>query len=304
MQAQNFSATFTVRKSPEEVFAAINAPRAWWSQAIEGETDRVGAQWQYRYKNVHRASMRVTELVPGKKVVWHVDDNYFNFVKDEKEWTGNDLVFEIERNGDLTHVRFTQVGLVPDYECYDVCASAWSSYVTGSLKDFIATGEGKPNPIEEIVAEARSRAEKHGVAFSTSFTVEQTPEEVFAAINDVRAWWSGEIEGRTDALGAEFTYRYQNLHRSTQKITELSPGKKLVWHVVDSHLSFVDDEQEWRGTDIVFELEKKGKRTEVRFTHVGLVPKLACYRDCEGAWGHYINDSLFRWIAKGERTKN
>src|SRR3954465_1970494 len=159
MQAQNFTATFAVPQSPEEVFAAINAPRAWWSEAIEGETNRVGAKWQYHYQNVHRAALRVTELVPGKRVVWHVDDNYFNFVKDEKEWTGNDLVFEIERKGDLTHVRFTQVGLVPAYEGYGVWPSAWGSYIAGSLKDFIATGEGKPNPIEAIVAEARTRAE-------------------------------------------------------------------------------------------------------------------------------------------------
>lgn len=43
--------------------------------------------------------------------------------------------------------------------------------------------------------------------FAATFTVDRTPEEVFAAIDDVRGWWSGNIEADTDALGAEFTYR-------------------------------------------------------------------------------------------------
>src|SRR5262245_30120406 len=86
-----------------------------------------------------------------------------------------------------------------------------------------------------------------------TFTVDQTPEEIFDAINNVRGWWSGDIDGRTDKLGAVFSYRYGNVHSSTQKITEFVPGKKVVWHVVDGYLNFVKDKAEWVGTDIVFE---------------------------------------------------
>jgi hypothetical protein len=136
--------------------------------------------------------------------------------------------------------------------------------------------------------------------FTTSFTVDQSPEEVFDAINDVRGWWSGQIDGRTDELGAEFAYRYENLHRSTQKVTEWVPGKRVVWHVVDSHIGFVDDKTEWKGTDIVFEIGRKDGKTELRFTHVGLVPAIACYGDCSGAWGYYVNDRLRSRITTGK----
>ena len=140
--------------------------------------------------------------------------------------------------------------------------------------------------------------------YTTSFTVGQSPEEVFAAINNVRGWWSGEIDGHTDKLGAEFKYRYKDLHKTTQKITELIPGKKVVWHVVESNINFVNDKTEWNGTDIVFEITKKGGKTELRFTHVGLVPAFECYGDCSGAWGFYINDSLRSLITTGKGQPN
>jgi len=135
-------------------------------------------------------------------------------------------------------------------------------------------------------------------SFTTTITVDRSPREVFEAINDVRAWWSGQIEGRTDALGAEFTYRYKKLHRTTQKITELVPNKRVVWHVTDSHIHFVKDKSEWDGTDIVFDIRKQGDKTEVRFTHVGLVPDVECYDACRDGWTFYINGSLRKLIEK------
>jgi hypothetical protein len=140
--------------------------------------------------------------------------------------------------------------------------------------------------------------------FTTSFTVQQSPEEAFAAINNVRGWWSGEIEGSTDELGAEFTYRYQDLHRSKQQITELVPGSRVAWHVLDGYLGFVNDRTEWTGTDITFDISRNGDQTEVRFTHVGLVPDYECFENCSSAWGFYINSSLRNLIAAGKGDPN
>jgi uncharacterized protein YndB with AHSA1/START domain len=136
--------------------------------------------------------------------------------------------------------------------------------------------------------------------YTTSFTIDQSPEEVFDAVNNVRGWWSEEIDGSTDKLGSEFKFHYKDLHRSTQQITEFVPGKKVAWRVLDSQLNFVKDKTEWTGTDIVFEIIKKGNKTELRFTHVGLVPAFECYGDCSGAWGFYINDSLRSLITTGK----
>jgi uncharacterized protein YndB with AHSA1/START domain len=140
--------------------------------------------------------------------------------------------------------------------------------------------------------------------FTTSFTVDKSPAEVFRAINNVRSWWSEELDGSTDKLGAEFEFHYKDLHRSTQKITEFVPGKKVVWHITDSHINFVKNTSEWQGTDVVFEIAKKNGQTQLRFTHIGLVPTIECYGGCSGAWGFYINDSLRSLITTGKGQPN
>jgi hypothetical protein len=144
----------------------------------------------------------------------------------------------------------------------------------------------------------------NGQDYTVAITVDQTPEEAFAAINNVRGWWSGDIEGITDQLGEEFTYRYEGVHRSRQKITELDPGKRVVWHVLDAYLSFTQDKTEWNGTDITFDISKDGDQTEVRFTHVGLVPQFECFHDCSDAWGSYIKGSLRNLITTGKGEPN
>ncbi len=136
--------------------------------------------------------------------------------------------------------------------------------------------------------------------FTSTFTVEQTPAEVFDAINDVRGWWTGEIEGGTDKVGDVFTYRYPKAHYSKQEITELVPGQMVVWHVTDSHLEGTQDPSEWTGTDITFEIASKQDGTEVRFSHLGLVPEFECFNSCSNAWGFFVNGSLQRLITTGE----
>src|SRR5260370_7431406 len=99
--------------------------------------------------------------------------------------------------------------------------------------------------------------------YSISLAVDQSPEQVFNAINNVRGWWSGEIEGETDKLGAEFTYRYKDMHRSKQKITELVPGKQIVRRVLATDLSFLKDKSQWTTTNLFFDLSSHTAHTQL-----------------------------------------
>ena len=147
-EKKDFTITLLVDNTPKEAFDAINNVRGWWSEEIEGKTDELG-EIKHHYRDIHRCTIKIIELVPGKKVRWHVVDNYFNFVKDKSEWKDTDIVFEIAQKGDKTEVRFTHVGLVPVYECYGVCSGAWGTYINGSLRDLITKGKGHPNQRED-----------------------------------------------------------------------------------------------------------------------------------------------------------
>lgn len=136
--------------------------------------------------------------------------------------------------------------------------------------------------------------------FSISFTVPNSAQEVFDAATNVRGWWSGTIEGESGKKGDEFTYRYGDMHFSRHRLTEVIPRKKITWLTVDSSLHFVENTQEWANTSIDFEIEESEGKTTLRFTHRGLTPQLACYKDCSNAWTHYIKDSLRELIVKCE----
>ena len=136
--------------------------------------------------------------------------------------------------------------------------------------------------------------------FTLSFTVEQTPDAVFQAINQVPSWWSGEVRGESGKLGDEFSYEVPGVHYSKQKIAEFAPGRKLVWHVTDAQLDRARRKDEWKGTDIVFEIEEQGAKTELRFTHRGLSSAFECYQDCSNAWGMLVNGNLKRFITSGQ----
>jgi hypothetical protein len=148
MESKDFKTSILVDKSPADIIDAIVNFRAWWSEEIEGITDQLNETFFYHYKDVHLCKIKLVEIIPDKKLVYKVLDNEFNFTKDKTEWINTKLIFDILPENGKTKLVFTHEGLVPTYECYDVCEDAWTSYIQGSLYSLITTGKGKPNPKE------------------------------------------------------------------------------------------------------------------------------------------------------------
>jgi len=145
MQNQDFTTTVVVNNTPAEVFKAVLNPRGWWSEDIKGATENLNDVFVYQFEDIHRCKVQLTEVVPDKKVVWHILDNAFNFTKDKTEWINTNVIFEIKTTGDQTTLVFTHAGLTPADECYEACYQGWSHYIGRSLRDYIITGKGLPN---------------------------------------------------------------------------------------------------------------------------------------------------------------
>jgi hypothetical protein len=141
--------------------------------------------------------------------------------------------------------------------------------------------------------------------FTTTLIVDQTPEEVFNVVRNVRGWWSGyyseEIKGDTEELNDEFSFRAGGgAHYSRQKLIEVIPDKKVVWLVTDSKLDFLEKKDEWTGTKIIFDISTKVNKTQLVFTHDGLMPEIECYNACAPAWSQYLHNKLLPLITSGK----
>ena len=139
--------------------------------------------------------------------------------------------------------------------------------------------------------------------FTTTLVVDNTPKEVFNAIINPQNWWPGEVKGSSEKLNDEFEYRYKEFHFSRQRVVEMIPDKKVVWLVTESKINYAEDKREWTDTKIIFEISEQDNKTQLRFTHLGLVPEIECFDSCSNSWSQIVQQGLFSLIATGEGKK-
>ncbi|WP_413666907.1 SRPBCC domain-containing protein [Mucilaginibacter sp. Mucisp86] len=134
----SFSTSINITISPEAALQKISEVANWWGVNFEGSAAKQGDHFVIKMGPEAWFNYTVVELVPGKKVVWHVDDCYMPWYEDKTEWKGQDMVFEINDNT----LTFTHVGLVAGIACFKDCVPGWTHWITRSLKSYLETGKG------------------------------------------------------------------------------------------------------------------------------------------------------------------
>lgn len=123
------------------------------------------------------------------------------------------------------------------------------------------------------------------------FVADVSAEEAFDAINDVKAWWATCFKGHSESVHDLFSMPFGKTWVNFE-VTELVPEKRVVWFVTDCNIEFVKDKKEWKDTTVVFEIEPLAQGVKVSMTHIGLLPEVECYANCERGWNHHFGESL------------
>jgi hypothetical protein len=136
--------------------------------------------------------------------------------------------------------------------------------------------------------------------YRSSITAHTTPKEALEKISRVSEWWSTNFEGSSQKVNDIFTVRFGSGDMFKIKVSELIPGKKISWEVVDSVQTGVKDATEWTDTKILWEVSAQKEGTRIDFTHIGLVPNLECYNDCIQGWDYLLQKSLIKFLTENK----
>jgi len=144
MKNLDYHCSITVAVTAREAEKKINQVSAWWAKNMDGKAEKLDDQFTVRFGETF-VKFRISEYIPGKKVVWLVTDCLLHWQNDKTEWTNTQAIWELSENKGTTQINFTHQGLVPEVECYSNCVKGWDQHIKGSLHTFLAGGMGQPS---------------------------------------------------------------------------------------------------------------------------------------------------------------
>jgi len=278
----DFNSSIFAKISPSEAIKRINNVPEWWGINFTGSSQKQGDTFVVKMGGDSFFNFTVTEIIPGKRVVWHIEDCHMPWYEDKKEWADTKLIFDLSEDNGVTTVNFIHEGLTPDVDCYKDCSIGWTHWIKTSLFSYFTTGKGDFNK-----------------NFHRTIFVNASASETLKKISQVNLWWAKNFTGRAEKLNDAFTVRFGETFVDFV-ISELVQDKKVVWKVTDCNLEWIKAKKEWNNTEVVFDISSDKNKNRIDFIHVGLVPGVECYNDCETGWNGHVTGSLVNFINDGK----
>ena len=273
----NYSIEIEFAKPAGDVFNHVINLSKWWPEEYTGGSIKPDSEFVLGKEGDHYSKNRVIEFMPNKKITWLVTES--RRASDNYDWTGTKFIFELESGNGVTLLKFTYDGVVLKDETErlaricDVC-------IKEMLFNYVNSNDDK--------------------SYEVTIEVAKPAQDVFSRIADVPKWWSKDFEGQSTRVNEEFVICHPNRHYSKQRLTEVIPGKKVVWLVTESNLNWIEkNKHEWTNSQMIFEITANGEKTILHFTHKGLTPEKECYAMCAQGWSTVIKERLFNYITNG-----
>jgi uncharacterized protein YndB with AHSA1/START domain len=110
-----------------------------------------------------------------------------------------------------------------------------------------------------------------------------TPDKVYAAlttIDGLAAWWTTDTQGDAEP-GGTIRFRFGDTGGFDMKVVDQRRDERVEWEVIAGP-------DEWIGTHVRFDLERKGDYTIVLFTHEGWREPVEFMSHCSTKWATFL----------------
>lgn len=130
--------TLKIKSSPLQVYqaiAAVEGIRNWWTRdAILGSSQGGTGEFGF-YGRRFIAKVTIEQLAPHR-IEWKVTN---------AAWDGDKIAFDIRPEGAGARLSFFHCGFKEADQRYASATTRWGCYLL-SLKNYLETGRGSPNP--------------------------------------------------------------------------------------------------------------------------------------------------------------
>ena|ERR1700761_1647416 len=143
---KDFSCSFNVNALAKETMKKISQVNLWWAKKFKGKADKLNDEFSVYFGGPEDTfvDFKISEFIPGKKIVWLVTDCNLHWINDKKEWKNTEVIWTLIDKDGKTQVDFVHKGLNPESECYDSCEAGWTHHLKDSFIKFVDEDKGFP----------------------------------------------------------------------------------------------------------------------------------------------------------------